>query len=59
MLVIGPVFAEGGHTSCKVFDNDTAGFAKSEQPFGQVVRQLAPADAGFHDTQVAVCEPKS
>jgi hypothetical protein len=54
-----PAFAQGGHTSCKAFGKGTAGFAKSEHPFGQEVRHLAPASAGVHDTQADVCEPKS
>ena len=54
-----PTFAQGGHTSCKAFGQGTAGFAKSEHPFGQQVRGLAPANRGVHAEQAAVCEPKS
>jgi Cu/Zn superoxide dismutase len=54
-----PVFAQGGHTSCKAFGQGTAGFAKSEHPFGQQVRGLAPANRGVHAEQELVCEPKS
>jgi hypothetical protein len=59
LLAVAPVFAQGGHTSCKAFGQGTAGFAKSEQPFGQQVRGLAPANRGVHAEQERVCEPKS
>ena len=59
LVASAPAFAQGGHTSCKAFGQETAGLTEVLHPFGQVVSGLAPASGTIHGEQATLCEPKS
>ena len=54
-----PVFAQGGHTSCKAFGRNIAGLATSlGGAFGQTAAASAPLNDTVDAEQAALCEPK-
>lgn len=59
VTLAGPVFAQGGHTSCKAFGQNIAGLATSlGGAFGQTAAASAPLNDTVDEEQAALCGPR-